>query len=56
MLTVGSVCCLLSVVFPDDCDVSAELKDLILHILEKDPSKRFSIEQIRVRARPPHTA
>ena len=50
VLTSVLLCCLLSVVFPDECEVSGELKELILHILEKDPSKRFSIEQIRVRA------
>ena len=36
--------------------VSSELRDLICHILNKDPSKRFTIQRIRVRHRSPTTA
>ena len=47
------LCCgvwfvVVSVVFPDGCEVSAELKDLILSILEKDPKKRLTPKDIRV--------
>ena len=37
-----------SLVFPAGCEVSGELKDLIVSILEKDPKKRLTLQEIRV--------
>ncbi|KAH0790111.1 CAMK family protein kinase [Histomonas meleagridis] len=33
-------------VYPQTIPISSELKDLLTHILEKDPKKRYTIEQI----------
>ena len=37
-----------SLAFPAGCEVSAELKDLIISILEKNPKKRLTLQEIRV--------
>lgn len=34
--------------FPSDIVISAELRDLIVKMLEKDPSKRITLPQIKV--------
>lgn len=35
-------------VFPSDISISPELRDLIAKMLEKDPSKRITLPQIKV--------
>ena len=50
-LLTWSVLCALRVirlVFPDGCAVSEQLKDLIVSILQKDPEKRLTLQQIQV--------
>lgn len=34
--------------FPPKCSISAELKDLIEQMLEKDPAKRITLPKIKV--------
>lgn len=35
-------------IFPDHINISDELRDLITKLLEKDPSKRITLPQIKV--------
>lgn len=37
-----------SLQFPASCSISVELKDLIEHMLEKDPNKRITLPKIKV--------
>ena len=52
-LLLRVLCCtaLCRLVFPDDCEVSAGLKDLIQRILEREPSKRLTLKGIEVSGR-----
>ncbi len=48
ILSLYNKICTQPLVFPEDRDITPELKDLITQMLIKDPAKRITLQRIKV--------